>query len=185
VVTQADFARGSIGYTASMAADGMAPASSNTELVVAISFAAYAADLSTQGGIVVCFNGSDTSTVTIGSQITVMPDSCAFTGDPLGSRVVGFSTPMTMGVDTYTVRVPGQLGVGTHRIALYGADGALVGFKTVQVVDPVAFAADEPTLAFTGTDREQLGYLAGGGAALMLLGSAMLIGSSRLRRREA
>ncbi|MCB2411319.1 hypothetical protein LGT39_00480, partial [Demequina sp. TTPB684] len=143
VLTAADFARGSLAYSTEMTADGMAATASGTSVnLTGISFQAYASDLLTmaEGGISVCLPDlTPTDTVVIGTSINVNPGgSCIFGGSPTGYQVVGFSTPMVLGTHTFSVVVPGAMGVGAHSLALYNADGELVGWKAVTVKDPIA-----------------------------------------------
>ena len=186
-ITNADYLRGSIFYSTILTADGMAGSLSATSVYLdGITFEPYATDLDgvLAGGITVCnADGTPTNTVVIGTNITVVPgNSCSYPGLPDGYHVVGFSTPLVLGVDTFAVRVPGQLGVGQHRIALYAASG-LVGYQNVTVKDPVAFAAGggRAVLAATGTDRNEVSGIAGIAAALVLLGTGAVVVSTRRR----
>ncbi len=139
-----------------------------------------------EGGISVCLpNQTPTDTVVIGTSITVTPGaSCIFGGAPDGYRVVAFSSPLVLGTDTFSVTVPGAVGVGAHSLALYGPDGELVGWKAVTVKDPIAFSARGRTglLAATGLNERAATALAGGAAALVLLGTASLVVGLRPRR---
>ena len=186
-ITNADYQRGSIYYSTILTGDGMAGSPSATSVYLSdITFQAYATDLDgvAAGGITVCnADGTPTDTVVIGTNITVVPgNSCAYPGLADGYHVVGFSTPLVLGVDTFAVRVPGQLGVGQHRIALYAASG-LVGYQNVTVKDPIAFAAGggRAVLASTGTERSEITGLAGVAAALVLLGTGAIALSTRRR----
>lgn len=185
-ITNADYLRGSIFYSTILTADGMAGSLSATSVYLQdITFEPYATDLDgvLPGGITVCnADGTPTDTVVIGTDITVVPgNSCTYPGLADGYHVVGFSTPLVLGVDTFAVRVPGQLGVGQHRIALYAASG-LVGYQNVTVKDPVAFAAGGwAVLASTGTERSEITGLAGVAAALVLLGTGAIVVSTRRR----
>ncbi len=185
-ITNADYVRGSITYSTILRADGMAGSLSATSVYLdGITFEPYATDLDgvLAGGITVCnADGTPTNTVVIGTNITVVPgNSCTYPGLADGYHVVGFSTPLVLGVDTFAVRVPGQLGVGQHRIALYAASG-LVGYQNVTVKDPVAFAAGGgAVLASTGTERSEMTGLAGVAAALVLLGTGAVVVSTRRR----
>jgi uncharacterized repeat protein (TIGR01451 family) len=193
VLTAADFARGSFSYTSEMTADGMATKTSPTSVnLTGITFQAYASDLLTmaQGGISVCLpNLTPTDTVVIGSSVNVTPGgSCIFGGAPDGYRVVAFSTPLVLGTDTFSVVVPGAVGVGAHSLALYGPDGELVGWQAVQVKDPIAFsgrprgATGTGMLAYSGMDDGATAVIAGGAAALVLLGTASMAIGLRPRR---
>lgn len=190
-ITNADYVRGSILYSTVLTADGMAGLLSSTSVhLTDITFVPYATDLDgvAAGGITVCnADGTPTDTVVIGTDITVVPgSSCAYPGLPAGYHVVGFSTPLVLGVDTFSVRVPGQLGVGPHRIALYAASG-LVGYQNVTVKDPVAFAGrgGGAVLAATGTERGEVTGLAGLAAALVILGAGAMVFASRRRGQAA
>ncbi|WP_291378490.1 hypothetical protein [Demequina sp.] len=191
VLTAPDFARGSLAYSTEMTADGMATTASSTSVnLTDITFQAYASDLLTmaEGGISVCLPDlTPTSTVVIGNSVTVTPGaSCVFGGAPDDYRVVGFSTPMVLGTHTFSVVVPGAMGVGAHSLGLYGPDGELVGWKAVTVKDPIAFSGrgrtDGGALAYTGLNEDGIAVLAGGAAALVLLGTASMVVGLRPRR---
>lgn len=186
VLTAADFARGSLGYSTEMTADGLAPTASATSVsLTGITFQAYATDLDglTEGGIDVCTSaGASTDTVVILDQIWVKPFECSYAGPAEGYRVVAFSSPLTLGVDSFSVKVPIAIKVGVHRLALYRADGTLAGWRTVTVKDPIAFSGPgdaEGALAATGADAQAVSGAAGGAAVLVLLGTAALVASAR------
>jgi hypothetical protein len=172
-----------------MTADGMATTASSASMSLAdISFQAYESDLlaMAEGGISLCLpNQTPTDTVVIGTSITVTPGgSCLFGGLPEGYRVVAFSTPLVLGTDAFSVSVPGSVGVGAHSLALYGPTGELVGWRAVTVKGPIALAARGRTglLASTGLNDRALTALAGGAAALVLLGIASMVAGLRPRR---
>ncbi|WP_291378493.1 hypothetical protein [Demequina sp.] len=180
VLTPADFARGTFTYSARLTADGVSlPEFSAPVVLTDISFAAYATDLegTAAGGIVVCdADGNVVSNLTIGQDYKVAPVMCGYAGPADGYRTMAFSTPMQLGVDTFAVTIPGALGVGEHRIALYGPGGELVGWRGVAVAEPIAYAG----LASTGWDSGM--GLAGLAAALILMGAAGMTEGARRRR---
>ncbi|MCB2412880.1 hypothetical protein LGT39_08480 [Demequina sp. TTPB684] len=180
VLTAADFARGSLWYGTEMTATGMPTTQSGTSVTLTgITFQAYATDLDaiSEGDVSVCVGGAPATEITLGTGVMVSPGGCSYPGDADGFRVVAFSTPMLLGTDTFNVTVPGSLGAGDHRLALYAPDGTLVGWKSITAKDPVAFAG----LAFTGFAGLPLGGLA---VTLILLGTAAIL-RSRERRQGA
>ena len=192
-LTAADFARGSLWYGTEMTATGVPVTQSGTSVTLTgITFRAYETDLTaaTEGGVDVCLpTGASTSLVTILDTIWVKPGACDSIGAADGHRVVAFSTPLELGVDTFAVTVPAAIHVGIHRLALYAPDGSLVGWKTVTVKDPIVFAAADDvastgtdSLASTGTNSDEVRGLAGGAAALVLLGAAALFASTKRKR---
>lgn len=189
VLTAADFARGSLAYSTEMTATGLPTTASSTSVnLTGITFQAYATDLDTMkaGGIQVCeSNGTPTDTITLLSTILVHPgDTCTYEGLPYGYRVVGFSTPILMGTNSFTVTVPAALHVGAHRVALYAPDGTLVGWKAVTAKDPVSFAGTDNggALAKTGANGDEAVSLGGDAVLLMLLGTAFVVADSRRRK---
>jgi len=182
-LTAADFARGSLWYGTEMTATGVPTTQSGTSVTLTgITFQAYETDLDAvaEGGIDVCLpTGVATGTVTTLGTIWVKPGACGFVGAADGYRVVAFSTPLDLGIDTFAVKLPVTLHVGVHRLALYAPDGSLVGWKTVTVKDPIAGAGN---LAATGADANEVRGQAGGAAALVLLGAATVFVSMRRKR---
>ncbi|WP_430867189.1 DUF7507 domain-containing protein [Demequina aurantiaca] len=139
VVTAADFAAGSVSYSPSVDADGMSRLT-ETATVAPLTFAAYESDLDgiVEGGVAVCSAaGEAVASAVQGSSVSVVLDECG--GAPLvdGSRIVAFSAPMLLGVGAAAVEIPATLAVGAHRIAVYGADGVLVGWATIAITKPV------------------------------------------------
>ncbi len=194
VLTAADFARGSLGYTTEMTADGLATTTSSTSVsLTGITFQAYAADLDAMpaGGISVCqADRTATSTITLLSTIIVEPgETCSYAGLPFGYRVVGFSTPLVMATDSFTMTVPVALHVGPHRLAVYAPNGTLVGWKAVTAQDPIGFAGPDGgtsggSLANTGADSDEIVGLGGDAVLLVLLGTAFVIADSRRRKHS-
>lgn len=189
VLTAADFARGSLTYITEMTATGLPTTVSSTSVYLeGITFQAYATDLDAMdaGGIQVCeSNGTPTDTITLLSTILVHPGTtCTYAGLPYGYRIVGFSTPLVMGTDTFSTTVPVALHVGAHRLALYAPDGTLVGWKAVTAKDPVALAGPDNggALANTGANGDEAMNLGGDAVLLMLLGTAFVVADSRRRK---
>lgn len=195
VLTAADFARGSLGYSTEMTATGLPTTASSTSVnLTPITFQAYATDLDTMaaGGISVCqADRTPTDTITLLSTIIVEPgDTCSYAGLSFGYRVVGFSTPLLMSTNSFTMTVPVALHVGAHRLAIYAPDGALVGWKAVTAKDPIGFAGPGDgtggaTLAATGAKGDELVGLGGDAVMLMLLGTAFLLADSRRRKHAS
>lgn len=178
VLRAADFARGTLGYSAQMTADGLPATASLTSVrLTDITFAAWASDLVgvNPGGAFVCsLDGTPVGTVTIGDTILVKPEGCGFAlPADAGARVVAFSSPLILGVGTYAVKVPVALGAGEHRLAFYNADGTLAGWRAVTVKNPIGYAGDD--LAGTGVAGGLLPGGVGGAAALVLLGVALVV----------
>ncbi|MCC2322410.1 hypothetical protein [Cellulomonas xiejunii] len=100
-------------------------------------------------------------------------------GLPAGARVRTFlfSVPTDLGAATVAadgtlkVTIPAGTTVGTHRIAVYQADGTLIGWRSVEVV------AAGQQLAVTGVDP-RAGILAG--AVLVVAGGALVVARRRL-----
>ncbi len=198
VLTAADFARGSLAYSTEMTATGLpATASSTSVSLTGITFQAYASDLDTMpaGEITVCqADRTPTSTITLLSTIHVVPgNSCAYAGLSYGYRVVGFSAPLLMSTNSFTMTVPVALHVGPHRLAIYAPNGTLVGWQNVTAKDPVAFAGpgDNPSgvsggnLANTGAESDEIVGLGGNAVLLVLLGTAFVVADSRRRKHSA
>ncbi|MBF0689364.1 MAG: hypothetical protein IR158_16560 [Cellulomonas sp.] len=101
-------------------------------------------------------------------------------GLPAGAVLRGFmfSVPTDLGVATVaadgTLRltVPASVAAGTHRVALYRADGTLLGWQYVEVL-----AAGAGQLAVTGVDP-RVGVL--GGLVLVAAGGALVLARRRL-----
>jgi hypothetical protein len=189
VLTAADFARGSLTYSTEMTATGLPTTASSTSVkLTGIKFQAYATDLDAMaaGGIQVCeSNGTPTDTITLLSTILVHPGStCTYGGLPYGYRIVGFSTPLLMGTDTFSTTVPAALHVGAHRLALYAPNGTLVGWKAVTAKDPIALAGPGTggALANTGANGDEVVGLGGDAVLLVLLGTAFMVADSRRRK---
>ena len=88
-----------------------------------------------------------------------------------------FSTPVALGTHTFdangstTVRLPADLSAGVHRIAVYSADGEVLGWASVTVA---------PTLAATGTSTEDMVPVTIFAGALLIAGAVLLISRRRL-----
>lgn len=111
-------------------------------------------------------------------------------------RSVLFSVPTDLGVaavaadGTLRLTVPAAVAVGTHRVAVYGTDGTLVGWQYVEVLAAGASTAAAGTagtggtggaaLAATGADP-RAGVLAG--AVLLVAGGALVLARRRLASR--
>lgn len=197
VLTAADFARGSLGYSTEMTATGLPTTASATSVsLTGITFQAYATDLDAMpaGGISVCHTDrTATSTITLLGTIIVEPgETCSYAGLAFGYRVVGFSTPLMMATDSFTMTVPVALHVGPHRLAVYAPNGTLVGWKAVTAQDPIAFAGPEDgtdgvsggSLANTGVVSDEIVGIGGNAVLLVLLGTAFVIADSRRRKHS-
>ena len=196
VLTAADFARGTLGYSTEMTATGLPTTASSTSVNLAgITFQAYATDLDAMvaGGISVCqADRTPTDTITLLSTIIVEPgNTCSYAGLAFGYRVVGYSTPMLMSTHSFTMTVPVALHVGAHQLAVYAPNGTLVGWKAVTDVDPIAFAGPDGVangggaLAATGANGDEVVSLGGDAVLLVLLGTAFLLADSRRRKHAA
>ncbi|UZN03928.1 hypothetical protein [Cellulomonas sp. S1-8] len=92
-----------------------------------------------------------------------------------------FSVPTDLGVATVaadgTLRltIPASVAAGTHRVALYRADGTLLGWQYVEVL-----AAGGGTLAATGADP-RAGII--GGLVLVAAGGALVLARRRVTTR--
>lgn|GEM_PF-1401000 len=99
---------------------------------------------------------------------------------PAGAQVHAylFSTPTDLGLATVAsdgtlkVTIPATTPVGTHRVAVYAADGTLLGWQYVEVL-----AAGGGALAATGADP-RAGVL--GAAVLVAAGGALVLARRRL-----
>lgn len=115
-----------------------------------------------------------------------------------GATVYGylFSTPVALGSavvadGTVQLTVPASTAFGEHRFALYAADGTVIGWDTVTVIDPAAGgAAGGGTGAGAGAGTDVDGSLAttGGAADWLLLwialGAAAVAGGVTLALRR-
>ncbi|ADG73453.1 LPXTG-motif cell wall anchor domain protein [Cellulomonas flavigena DSM 20109] len=105
--------------------------------------------------------------------------SLTLSGLPAGARVRPFlfSVPTDLGAATVAadgrlqVTVPAATTTGTHRVAVYLADGTLVGWQYVEVL------AAGQSLAATGADA-RAGLLAG--AVLVAAGGALVLARRRM-----
>ncbi|QCB94684.1 hypothetical protein E5225_15080 [Cellulomonas shaoxiangyii] len=94
-----------------------------------------------------------------------------------------FSVPTDLGVATVaadgTLRltVPAGIAAGTHRVALYRADGTLLGWQYVEVL---AAGTGAGTLAVTGADPQAAGLAA---ALLVAAGGALVLARRRQTAR--
>ncbi|WP_430868477.1 hypothetical protein [Demequina aurantiaca] len=150
------------------------------------------------------------TTVTHGDEVFIGGANCSgVEGDIELTHVVAFSEPTVLGAGTLSVVIPQSLAVGTHRIALYGADNVIVGWQVVSVsavvqapaveaiqtpaaegdsdaadvvVAPISVdsaAAANETLSETGSESGPLLLVA---ATLALLGLVVTRQAMRLRR---
>ncbi|WP_061964265.1 DUF7507 domain-containing protein [Demequina aurantiaca] len=194
VVTPADLAAGSVSYSPTVDADGMTTLT-KTGSVSPLTFAAYESDLDgvAQGGVAICSAaGEHVGSAVQGDSVTVVLDACGGAALEDDSRIVAFSSPILLGVGAAPVTIPSALAAGDHRIAVYGADGGLVGWApvaitapvtaevaptvTAQAADPVADGAPVATggeLSTTGA--EGIGPMLWLAAALMLAGAGGLV----------
>jgi hypothetical protein len=146
VVTAADFAAGEVVISPTVDADGMDTLTESAR-VAPVTFAAYEADLDSiaGGGIAVCSAaGEHVSSASQGDVVTVLLGGCDGEALDAGSRVMAFSSPMLLGLGESPVTIPAALAAGDHRIAVYAADGALVGWTAISISEPVE--AVEPTV---------------------------------------
>ena len=174
VITAADYVRGSLHYEARLTAGGLDGEVTASASLTGITFQAHAGDLGgvPEGDISVCSaDGTSTDALTLGEDFIVTPGACAFMGSAAGYRVVAFSSPTLLGTNTFLVTLPGSLGAGEHRIALYAPDGSLVGWRAVTVSSPDLLAAT----GFAGLP------LGGAASALVLLGAAGILTGNRRR----
>jgi surface-anchored protein len=96
-----------------------------------------------------------------------------------------FSTPTLLGGDwvqadaagSIAVRIPADAPVGEHRVAVFAADGTLIGWTAVQV-DPATGATPTDSLAVTGSSATPLVAVI---ALLLLAGAGALVISRRGR----
>ena len=213
VITAADFAAGTVAYGVSVDADGLETLT-DSAAVGPVAFAAFETDLEgvEAGGIVLCTPAGDSvSELERGDAFTVRIGSCDGDAPAAGSRVFIFSEPVLLGDGGDALTVPTGLELGDHRVALYGADGALVGWAPLSVVMPVTVEPTEPSepagpaapvsqpaddvadpsdaaagdevLSDTGADP-RIGLAATGAASLLLIGMAG-VGLSRLAPARA
>ena len=102
---------------------------------------------------------------------TVTIDGGAAAAGRTGEAFV-FSTPVSLGTVTFdaagkaTVVLPADLATGAHRIAVYAADGTVLGWAAVAV---------DPTLAATGSNAGPIAAF----AVVLLLAGAVLFAVSR------
>lgn len=118
-------------------------------------------------------------TATPGSVVTVSVGA-AHAGEKVW--VFLYSSPRSLGSATVTadgtvaVTIPADVTPGEHRIAIYAADGTLLGWTPVTVTSAAVTAAD---LAYTGSDPAGAALL---GGLLVLLGAGALVARRRPRR---
>lgn len=197
VITAQDFARGSILFAAEVSANEVLSTPTNASASLSpITFVAYEDDLApdAQGGIEICSPAGESVTeASPGDSIVVVPEACGYAGSADGVAVVMFSEPTTLATDAFAASVPGDAVLGEHRIALYGADGALVGWKALAIVPQAeSEPAPEPDsgeesaaeelpakssgeLAATGADERVLAWELGGAAALLAAGVGLVL----------
>ncbi|WP_430867238.1 DUF7507 domain-containing protein [Demequina aurantiaca] len=171
LVTAADFTAGSFTYAPTVDADGMSTLT-ETSTVAPVTFAAYEADLSgtPAGSVTVCSTAGDPIAHALqGDSVDVTVGDCDSGPLEAGSRVVAFSTPLLLGVDTGSVTIPATLAVGTHRIAVYGSNGLLVGWTALAVSAPVVPVVEPGGLSATGA--EGVTPMLWGAGLLLLLGA--------------
>lgn len=93
-----------------------------------------------------------------------------------------FSTPIALGTRTFdangstTVRLPADLSAGVHRIAVYSADGEVLGWASITVV---------ATLAATGVNAEDLMPVSLLAGSLLVAGAALALSRRRLGSTRA
>lgn len=100
-----------------------------------------------------------------------------------------YSTPARIAAGTtnaagnLSVTIPADAALGDHRVAVYAADGALIGWTEVLIINADGTAVDGSAtggaLATTGTELPY-GTIASG-ALLLMLGAALLVARSRRR----
>ncbi|MFS0705038.1 PT domain-containing protein [Cellulomonas sp. 179-A 9B4 NHS] len=111
--------------------------------------------------------------VTAGGQLVLQLDR-ALAGQTV--RAFLFSTPTDLGTltvaadGTVRVTVPASTTAGTHRVAVYAADGTLIGWQYVEVLAASGLAA-------TGADPRAAGLAV---AVLVAAGGALLVTRRRL-----
>ncbi|WP_234996552.1 ExeM/NucH family extracellular endonuclease [Demequina sp. NBRC 110054] len=144
VLLPKDFARGSVTYGATLDADGLDQLT-DSDTIGDVEFAAFAADLiaALKNAIVVCVDGEVVTSLEPGQEFSVHVKKC--TGKTLGkgTKVFIFSTPTELGSGSGTLTVPTTLATGSHRVAVYGADGELMGWVPVTVAASDEAAAGE------------------------------------------
>ncbi|WP_062208342.1 DUF7507 domain-containing protein [Demequina oxidasica] len=199
-VTAADFTAGSFSYAPTVDADGMSTLT-ETSTVAPVTFAAYETDLAgtPAGGVTVCSTAGDPVTHAVqGDSVDVTVGDCDSGPLEAGSRVVAFSTPLVLGVDTGSVTVPATLAVGAHRIAVYGPNGAMVGWTALAVtaptvpeeepgadpvvdsdVDPAAVQTDPQSGGLSATGADGVKPMLWAAGLLMLLGAGAVVASRR------
>lgn len=100
-----------------------------------------------------------------------------------------FSTPVLLGTDwllvapngTVTVHIPATAAAGDHRVVVFDAAGALVGWQPLAVTAAGAGTGTGDGLSKTGSE---LSPLALGGASLLLLAGGATLVAARRRRAE-
>ncbi|MFF7293417.1 alpha/beta hydrolase-fold protein [Microbacterium sp. NPDC008134] len=103
-----------------------------------------------------------------------------------------FSEPTHLGTltasSTGVVRavIPTDAALGAHRVAVYAADGALIGWAPVEIVAAPSGGATAPggNLADTGTDAETVAALAIVASLAVLLGGTAVLFTRRRREAE-
>ncbi|MBO1752167.1 choice-of-anchor M domain-containing protein [Actinotalea sp. BY-33] len=99
-----------------------------------------------------------------------------------------FSTPVLLGGDwiqadaqgNLAVRIPADAPTGEHRIAVYAADGTLIGWTTIEVVAAASGPTPTDDLAQTGATTSPMLGLA---ALLLALGGVAAMIARRMRTR--
>lgn len=91
-----------------------------------------------------------------------------------------FSTPVKLGSATVVngqvqVKIPAGIKAEAHRLAVYAADGTLIGWTNLTVTEP---------LAKTGSERAPVQLLAAGAALMLLAGLAWLAARRSSAKRE-